>query len=41
LNKGAYIKRKHLRNFFLFLAVLIVLNIAASYVHTRSDLPAV
>lgn len=38
MKKGAYIKRKHLRNFFLFLIVLIVINILASNVHTRIDL---
>lgn len=40
MNKGAYIKRKHLQQFFLLAAVLIVINIAASYVHWRIDLTA-
>ncbi len=38
LKKGAYIKRKHLRNFFLFFMTLIAVNISASYIHTRIDL---
>lgn len=38
LKKGAYIKRKHLRNFFLFFIMLIAVNIIASHIHTRIDL---
>lgn len=38
MKKGAYIKRKDLRNFFLFLLVLLGINIAASYTRTRFDL---
>lgn len=38
MKKGAYIKRKHLRKFFLFLLVLVVINMLASNMHTRIDL---
>lgn len=40
MRKGAIIKRKHLRNFFLFLLLLIGINIAFSYVRFRIDLTA-
>lgn len=38
MNKGAYIKRKHLRNFVLFLVILAAVNVGVSYVHLRLDL---
>jgi gliding-associated putative ABC transporter substrate-binding component GldG len=38
MNKGAYIKRKHLRNFVLFLVILVAVNIAASFTRARLDL---
>lgn len=38
MNKGAYIKRKDLQRLFLFVAVLILINIGASYIHYRIDL---
>lgn len=38
MNKGAYIKRKDLRNFVLFLVILVTANVGASWVHARLDL---
>lgn len=38
MKKGAYLKRKHLRNFSLFFILLIIVNLGASYIHTRIDL---
>lgn len=38
MKKGAYIKRKDLRKFFLFLVVVIGLNVAASFTRARLDL---
>lgn len=38
IKKGAYIKRKDLRNFFGFLLVLVVINFAASLTRVRMDL---
>lgn len=38
LKKGAYLKRRDLKRFFLFLLALIALNVAASFVRARLDL---